>query len=147
MTTDWIKAAACNGLPVDMFFPASRASAGAAIDICHTCPVIGACYTAAQTASQTCGVWGGEYWDHGHPRQRNRTPNKLPTAPNRDYSTLRARRVEALAYLATIRDEHPNLKAALKAVAARYGVTDKAVGQWERDERTEKAGQAATAAP
>ena len=55
----WRDDAACRGLDVDVFFPATDEEAGAAKAVCATCPVREECLEFALETRQDDGVWGG----------------------------------------------------------------------------------------
>lgn len=60
---DWVDAAACQGRPQAIFFPATTGVGGSvwasAKQICATCPVLVACREYALAADERDGVWGG----------------------------------------------------------------------------------------
>jgi WhiB family transcriptional regulator, redox-sensing transcriptional regulator len=62
MVTVWRKLAACNGMDVDIFFPARKGGdkekLANAREICGWCPVRKECLDYA-IASDSSGVWGG----------------------------------------------------------------------------------------
>lgn len=139
MTHSWTARAACRGLDPNLFFPPSRAAAIPAIAVCHSCPVRQACHDAAQDAPHTYGVWGGEYWDHGHPTRRDRTPLKSAGTPGPGsigHLEAAKRREQALAHYREIRPAYFTNREACAVVAARFDVSAKAVEAWERDSRT-----------
>ena len=55
----WADDAACASTSPDVFFPDKGESSAAAKAICHTCPVIGACYAATQEIKPQFGIWAG----------------------------------------------------------------------------------------
>jgi WhiB family redox-sensing transcriptional regulator len=57
----WMVQAACNGYPVDLFFPepGSRMDVVRARAVCATCPVRNACLQYARAHRIRHGVWGG----------------------------------------------------------------------------------------
>ncbi len=55
----WRDDAACRGLDVDVFFPATDEEAGPAKAICAICPVREECLEFALATRQDDGVWGG----------------------------------------------------------------------------------------
>jgi len=55
----WRDSAACRGLDVDIFFPASDDDAGPAKAVCATCPVREQCLEWALASRQEDGIWGG----------------------------------------------------------------------------------------
>ena len=57
--TDWFDDASCQGVDTDVFFPASEAQAGAAKEICASCPVREECLQFALDTRPADGVWGG----------------------------------------------------------------------------------------
>lgn len=56
---EWQHHAACNGLPVDWWFPERGQDTAAAKRVCNTCPVINNCATYAIDLSMRFGIWGG----------------------------------------------------------------------------------------
>jgi WhiB family redox-sensing transcriptional regulator len=56
---DWKADAACRDLDTNLFFPASEADSGPALEVCASCPVREACLNFALTTRQDEGVWGG----------------------------------------------------------------------------------------
>lgn len=56
---DWRQAAACRGMDVEIFFPASDEDAGPAKSVCMQCPVRHDCLEWAMATRQGDGVWGG----------------------------------------------------------------------------------------
>ena len=58
-STEFFADAACNGQDTSVFFPVSDTFAGAAKEICASCPVAEACLEYAIATRQSDGVWGG----------------------------------------------------------------------------------------
>jgi WhiB family redox-sensing transcriptional regulator len=56
---DWLRFAACRGLPTSMFYPPADAAAGKALAVCARCPVRAACEQHAAREGEEYGVWGG----------------------------------------------------------------------------------------
>jgi len=69
---DWRHQAACRGLDVNVFYPASEAEAGSAKAICAICVVRDACLEHALVAREDEGVWGGLTWDERRRLRRRR---------------------------------------------------------------------------
>lgn len=57
--TDWRDEAACRGVDTNTFFPVTDEEAGAAKEICASCPVRETCLEFALATRQDDGVWGG----------------------------------------------------------------------------------------
>lgn len=59
MSGDWREDAACRGKDPSIFYIEVGKSADPAREICATCPVVDRCATAAVSAREPFGVWGG----------------------------------------------------------------------------------------
>lgn len=72
---DWRDLAACVDEPAEVFFPerGDMDSVAAALSICRTCPVRGACLRAGMT--EVHGIWGG-----ATPAERRTMRRKLRAA-------------------------------------------------------------------
>lgn len=55
----WADQALCATSDPDLWFPEKGGPTADAIAICRTCPVIDACYQAAQEIKPQFGIWGG----------------------------------------------------------------------------------------
>ncbi|MHB8295964.1 MAG: WhiB family transcriptional regulator [Acidimicrobiales bacterium] len=59
MNLSWRYKAACRGLDVSIFYPATDEDASEAKAVCDTCPVRQACLEHALFVRERDGVWGG----------------------------------------------------------------------------------------
>lgn len=55
----WRTRGACQTVDPELFFPAPSESPEPAVEMCHTCPVQGACLAWALDVGDLHGVWGG----------------------------------------------------------------------------------------
>ena len=55
----WRSQAACQGKPVDWWFPSEHGSSTLAVHICRACPVQYECLEHALTSPERHGIWGG----------------------------------------------------------------------------------------
>ena len=74
---EWMREAACRGMPPDLFFPwpGQNALVAAAKVVCSTCPVRREClaYATAPGKYERSGVWGGTAERERRPMRRGRS--------------------------------------------------------------------------
>lgn len=78
----WHRAAACNGVGADAFFPGRGESAEVAMRFCNSCTVVTECLNSALEYRDT-GVWAGT---SGRQRRKiRRFPTQRPDAAPREH--------------------------------------------------------------
>ncbi len=59
VSTQWMRRAACRGLPASLFYPPPGAPTTSALEVCACCPVRADCACHAQVNAEEHGIWGG----------------------------------------------------------------------------------------
>jgi hypothetical protein len=135
----WRLRAACNGAPIEIFFPTRSNSidANRAAAWCRHCTVTDHCEADAIAGGcRTFGVWAGRFWDEGRDRPITK-PQGQPV--DERIAAARQRRREALAQWLRIRPGYHSDHAASHALAAQYGVTGDTAKAWIKRARAEAA--------